>query len=502
MANDFYKTGAFKIYNIWFLILLFTSVLFIGVKMANNPMISYMIIGLAIGIFFLLLVYKIPRIGMYSLLIFTFFVIGFTRLIPLKLGLGVDSLLLLMWIILFFKGFQKANWSIKNNLLTYCALIWVIYIFIQLYNPEAVSKEAWFYASRNMAFYPLMLIPLVFLICNQQYDVKIFIKIWCVLSILFALYGVKQYYFGLYSFEWAWLAKGAHKNHVFWGVLKRMFSFSSDANQFGQCMAHSGLVFTVLIFKEKKISLIILYATTAILSFWGMMISGTRGAIMVPLIGFTVYFVLYKNIKVLIAGALVGGFVLYLLAFTFFLHSLEPVRRMRTAFNPTKDESFIVRIENKKRLSAYLADKPFGGGIGSSGGYFGRRFGKGSYLSNVETDGLYVRLHAEAGIIGLYLFVILHILSVGKMVLIVWKLKNPHIKNTMNALTVGVIGLLAANYSSDVTILLPANFLLMFSMVIVYLSPKWDKGEEYPEFIDKYSCFKKPKKLFFYKNEE
>ena len=40
------------------------------------------------------------------------------------------------------------------------------------------------------------------------------------------------------------------------------------------------------------------------------------------------------------------------------------IRRMRTAFKPTEDASFNVRIENQKIIAHYLKKHPMGAGIG------------------------------------------------------------------------------------------------------------------------------------------
>ena len=52
----------------------------------------------------------------------------------------------------------------------------------------------------------------------------------------------------------------------------------------------------------------------------------------------------------------------------------------------------------------------------------------------------------------------------------------------MNGLTAGAISVLVANYSAAVTVALPTNIILYWSMAVVYLSPLWDKGKEHPLF--------------------
>lgn len=78
------------------------------------------------------------------------------------------------------------------------------------------------------------------------------------------------------------------------------------------------------------------------------------------------------------------------------------IRRMRTTFRPTQDASFNVRKENQKKLALYLKDKPFGEGLGLSGGN-ARRFSS-RLTANIPNDSTYVKIWVETGIVGLILF--------------------------------------------------------------------------------------------------
>ncbi|NQY68114.1 MAG: O-antigen ligase family protein, partial [Flavobacteriales bacterium] len=361
-----------------------------------------------------------------------------------------------------------------------CVAVWMLYCFLELFNPLAPSILAWLYAVRGLALYGILLVPLIFLIYNKQKDCQTFIDIWFTASILLGLYGAKQFWFGLFAFEQAWLDDGGAVTHVLWGVFTRMFSFSSDANQFGSSQAHVMMIAIIFSIEDNSKRKWFYYITAAV-SCYGMFISGTRGAIIIPIIGLAIYLVLSRNYRVLLLGSFVGGLLLYLLVFTFVLHSVEPIRRMRTAFSATKDESFNVRLENRANLDAFLSDKPFGGGIGSAG-VWGKRFSPDNFLANFETDGQYVRIQAETGIVGLYLYYIIHLVMISNMLIIVWRLKTKKLRNIMSGFTCGVIALMVANYGAAVTVALPSSVIVLWSIAFVYMSPKWDRGEEYPVF--------------------
>ena len=479
--SKFYKTGAYKLYSKTGITILIIATVLFGFSLTKGILPAAVLIGLIFALFAINKIYHTPSLALNSLLIISFLATGLTRLMPLPLGLSIDFILLLTWIILFFKGFKGADWAVKNNSLTYCLAIWMLYCFLELFNPEAKSMLAWVYAVRGLALNGTLLVPLIFLVYNKRKDCNTFINIWFTASILLGLYGAKQYWLGLFAFEQAWLDAGGDVTHVLFGVFTRMFSFLSDANQFGSSQAHAALVAVIFFSGEDKIGRKIFYLLTAIVSFYGMVISGTRGAIIIPIVGFSVYLALSKNYKVLIMGSVLGGLILYMIAFTFVLNSVAPIRRMRTAFNATEDLSFQERLKNRANLDLYMDDKPFGGGIGSAG-VWGKRFSPGNFLADFETDGQYVRIYAETGIVGLYLYYLIHIIIIGKMILISWKLKNHKLRILTIGFTSGTIALMVSNYGAAVTIALPSSVLVVWSMAFVYMAPKWDRGEVFPLF--------------------
>jgi hypothetical protein len=483
VENNFQKTGSAKIHSPIGLIFITLISLCLGLLFGLNILYSIAIPVLLVSLYLVRKIISNPKIAFIIVFILSFFAVGLTRIVPAPLGLAIDGLLVLAYIILFFKSFNGANWHLKNNTLTYCMLIWMIYCFLEIFNPEAQSFLAWFYAVRGLGMLPFLLCPIIFLIVNKQKDFQLLIYLWFGISALLGLYGAKQYWLGLFHFEQVWLDTEGYVTHVLWGKFTRMFSFCSDANQFGQSMAHVALVSIIMSLGTKNYKRKILYVITGACTLLGMVLSGTRGAIITPVVGFGIYFLLSKNFTVLLVGSIVGSTIMYILVFTYIGHGVEPIRRMRTAFD-SEDKSFLVRVENRANLENYLQDKPFGGGIGSAG-VWGNRFTPNNFLADFQTDGHYVRIYAETGIVGLYLFYILHIIIIGKMALITLKLKNKQIQNTMNALTSGAVAVMVANYSAAVTVALPTSIILYWSMAIVYISPVWDKGNELPDFLAK-----------------
>lgn len=423
--------------------------------------------------------FTIPKTSLIAVYFMNFLAIGLSRYLKgVPLGLSIDGLLLLCYLSLFLTNFfRKVPWKNAKNDLVLLAALWYLYILFQLFNPEAISRVAWFYAMRGVSFYMLLLVPLVFILFDKKKDVELFLKIWAVLSILGTLKGIMQKNFGVDPFEQAWLDEGSYKTHILFGKL-RVFSFYSDAGQFGAAQGLTGVVFLILSFNpsiSKKLK--IFYLITSLLGLYGLVISGTRGAIAVPIMGFALYIVLRKNFKVMILGALLGICVIVFFKYTFIGQGNYSIRRMRTAFNPTEDASFLVRRENQRKLKSYLASRPFGGGIGSSGNW-GLRFTPNTFLANTPTDSWYVMIWAETGVVGLvfHLSILLYVLG-KSMYITMYKIRSNDIHYTLYALTSGYFGILVASYGNGVFGQMPTGLIMYTSMAYMFLGPKLDKEE-------------------------
>lgn len=218
------------------------------------------------------------------------------------------------------------------------------------------------------------------------------------------------------------------------------------------------------------------FFTVALLGFTGMFLSGTRGAISIPLAGFFLFFVLRKNLYVLISGVVLLALVFIFFKFTYVGQGNQFIRRMRTAFNPN-DPSLQVRLENQKKLQAYLATRPFGGGIGHAG-VKAKSYMPETYLSNIATDSWYVLIWAEQGIVGLllHLFILFYILIKASLI-IMFRIRDPELKLKMSALASGMIGVMVASYGNAVLGTLPTSLLIYSSMAIMLNAKALDVPE-------------------------
>jgi hypothetical protein len=479
--NQFRRTGVDALYSRTGIVLLSIGVLLFGFFVSKTITGVLLVVGVLGAIYFIHQVIKKPSLALTVMFALSFILLGLTRFVSAPFGLVIDVMICVTWVIIFFKGFNEADWSVKKSSLSICMSIWMLYNLLQLANPEMLSAEAWMYAVRGLALYSFLLIPLIFLIYNQKKDYERFIQVWFVASIIIGLYGAKQHLFGVYVFEQRWLDAGAGVQHVLWGRL-RVFSFLSDAGQFGASQGQAGTVAIIFAVNEEDRKKKIFYWMTGFICLFGMAISGTRGAMFVPIGGFALYMLLCKDIKIMAIGGFVGVVLGYLLVFTMFMNSNATIARMRSAFD-TKDASMSVRSVNRAMLDDYLISRPFGGGVGSAG-FWGNRFTPGTFLADFQTDGQYIRIKAETGVVGLYIYLGTLLFILGNLIWITWNTKDPKLHQQIAALTCGCAGMMIANYGNAYTGQIPSNLVFFFCMSFVYLSKKWDKGEEHPVFGD------------------
>jgi len=466
----------------------------IGSDILSNPLVIILLLFLAVGIGYLFVIggfkvaaalimlpiiliylnrfFNSPRIGIYSIIIAAFVAIGLTRYIPgVPLGLSIDGLLVLTYIAVFFKHYYNKI-SIKPilNDLTLLAFIWFLYSLAEFFNPEALSRQAWFYAMRGMSLYMLLIIPLIFLIFNKVKFLYIFLYYWAIWSILITLKGMQQMFLGPDFAEQRWLNEGGAITHIIFGQL-RVFSFLSDAGQFGATQGVAMVVGIILALRLKGLFNKVLFWSMGLAGFYGMMISGTRGAIIIPGVGFIFYLAHTKNFRAIIIGLFLIASAFIFFKYTYIGQSNAQIRRMRTAFRPEDNASLQVRLQTKMILKEYMATRPFGGGIGSAGNW-GKRFSPYGFLANIATDSWYVQIWAEQGIIGLFLhlFIIFYILLKGNYY-VMFRLEDEEIK---------VFGQM------------PSGIMVYISMALIWLSPWLDDEMIYIK--------KNNLKIFDYKN--
>lgn len=435
-------------------------------------------------IVFFYLFFKFPKIGVYVALVLCFILPILGRYVPtgIPYGLGIDLVLVLTFVVLALKHWKNLDLSLSSNVVVLLMSLWMIYCILQIGNPAAYSFMAWFYSMRGIALYQLLIIALSFSIFNTKKDWYNFLNLWLALSALGIAWAIKQKFWGVSAAEQRWLDDGNDITHVLFGQL-RIFSYYYDAGTFGAAMGHTCILCLVLFQGPYSIIKRYMYLILGLLSFFALILSGTRGALAVPGIGGIAYLIMTRNVRILSIGGGVMLAAFIFLKFTTIGNSNYDINRLRTALDP-KDASLNTRLRNRAALTEYLKGKPFGGGLGTTGSW-GQRFSPGTWLANFEPDGLYTRIRAETGLIGriFYVGMWVFILVRGMTFLPLYNDDKERMNITM-AVLAGYAGILVANYGNQVMTQFPISLTTFVSITFVYSMRYWN-DEGYVELPDR-----------------
>lgn len=470
--NVFYNSYRNTIHRNWLIPGLLIAV-FLGWLTAKQGLsITALLVVIPIVLGFLVMVFLNPRVGLIFFIFYCFLIPGLGRHIPgPQFGLGQDALLLLTWLGVIFYRTNKFKARHLNNDLVWLAIVWLIITVLQIGNPERPSITGWFYEMRSATLYWVLTIPLAFLVFNKRSDIDLFLYIIIILSLAGAFYGIKQLYFGTDAAENKWLADGAAKTHFLFGKL-RVFSYYTEAGQFGASQAQLAIMCIILATGPHASLKRIFYLVAGLFIFYGMLISGTRGALMAFVGGAFVFLVLSKQLKILLIGGIIALGFLGFLKFTTIGSGNAEIVRLRTALDPN-DASFQVRLANQKIIKDYLATKPIGAGVGASG-MWGVMYNQDKFIAQVPPDSLYVKIWVMYGIVGLVIWLGIMFYITGKCFGIIWQTRDPLLKNQLSALCGGATGILLCSYGNEVLNQMPSSTIVYLSWVLIWLSPKWD----------------------------
>ena len=194
----------------------------------------------------------------------------------------------------------------QKIILTFGGCIWAIYTAAEIINPTALT-EAWIY-SRGI-IYSTLVMSLIGVLTMTSYKrlriIMLFLSIFTLTAVAKAVY---QKYVGFDETETTMLIETEmYKTHLLSDVT-RYFSFFTDAGNFGSNMGFAAILFGISAIFVKERSIRLYYTIIAICSIYALFISGTRGALFVPIGGIILLTFLSKNIKLMGATVIFGLF--------------------------------------------------------------------------------------------------------------------------------------------------------------------------------------------------
>lgn len=435
-------------------------------------------VGIALTPFllwFLIICIRNPFVSFLFLFAACFFIMGILRYvrIPLPPSIMVDLVILFNFIVIALNHlYRNYNTKLKIPLYLFICLAWVGYCIVEVFNPASIFGN-WMASIRSVALYLCLFQFLVYYIFKDKSQLRSFFIFWAILVLLAALKAIGQKFIGFDADEKIWLyTLGAHTHLIYSGV--RYFSFFTDAANFGCHMGLGLVVFSILFFYEKSRSVRILYSVVAVLAMYGMLISGTRSAMAIPIAGYAFYILLLKRWRLVIWGSLLFTLVFGFLSLTNIGNSNADIRRMRTAFQFKEDASFNLRKENQAKMKTFMRNYPIGLGLGSA-----KNASEGDLLSGLPTDTSFVFIWVETGVIGLVLYVLIWISCLTICFYFVWfKLKDPMLRGFCSASAAGIAGMMLAGYGNEVLHQFPTGETIYILMAIAMLCPYLQHNEQ------------------------
>lgn len=400
--------------------------------------------------------------------------------VPTSIPNEMLELLLLMLAIIDVKELKMERTA---NLMLGCILVWIGFIVIEVLNDSCdlgIQIGAWYTGARLMAI-QLLYAFLVYILYITTPKVLIrYLYVWGALSIFAAFWVWKQQNLGLLPAESEFLnGRGASTHIINGGATIRLFSVFSDAANFGINMAATAVAFLIFGITSKIWKHKIFFLLTGFICLYGMMPSGTRTAMFCVGAGIAFYVVLSKSFKIAIPVAILGVFAYFILAFTTIGNSNASIRRMRSGFNKN-DASANVRTINQAVMKKYLADAPWGIGIGI--GYenvpANNKFRR---LATIPPDSEYVFIWIHTGYVGLVLFIITTLLMLGGACWIVFfRIRSASLRGIGAGLCCAFVSIQLGGYANQVLMQFPNCLLFYGGLSLVYVLPYFEKEwEEY-----------------------
>jgi O-antigen ligase len=204
-----------------------------------------------------------------------------------------------------------------------------------------------------------------------------------------------------------------------------------------------------------------------------MLYSGSRAAYVLLPAAMLLLAILKFNKKILVFVTTAG----LLLGFIIIMPTSNPlIKRFQSAFNPSKDASYNVRVENQKKIKPYILSHPIGGGLGSVG-LWGRKFAPNSMLAKFPPDSGYVRVAVEMGWVGLLLFCTLMFVILKTGINNYYLIKNPELKNYCLAMILVIFVFNVGNSPQQALVQYPSNILFYLASALLIVTIRLDKEQ-------------------------
>lgn len=430
---------------------------------------AFLYCGAFLGLMILVIFYMRPYYAMVTFLIsgFLIFFIFYRvlRINSIPLGIMLDALNAFTLIALFLKRDLRGTKTLTGTLL----MVWFCICLIEVINPFAASRAAWFHAMRHVFNYisPFFIIYSLF---KAGYKIlKPLLLLWIGLCTLSALYTFYQEFAGLPPWDFRYMHVDEHRVKLFttFGRIRK-FSFVGNPTENGLLLFSNTLLCMGLAvtdgLKKRYVSLFILLAT---INGLAMTYTGTRTATILFIIGVGLFVVLRRK-KELWMGVLVISFLL--VGYVAKTGGGGAMSVMTTAFNDD-DPSLQARFHNQQVLRKFLYRSPIGYGMGSTG-YLGKKYSPYTVLASIPPDSELVRIIVEVGFLGAAFYLFMQYKFISRAV---ENLSEPGDDFTQNFRVVVIallFTILLGHYPQQIMIINPMKIFVGTLLAYINLTPE------------------------------
>ena len=270
-----------------FAFLIFLISIFLRITLNTSHIVGLVISIIPLGVIAVLLLLEKPYYSFMLIFTANYFISGLSRYISIAPGIAMDIIISSVVIIItlqVFKSGKEIKLSNVLNRITLIAFLWFLFCLFQFLNPESSSPLAWVVNVRGIGVYFFLVTALASIILRSFADLKKILFIWGIFCLLAVFKAVIQKVIGFDYAERIWLAEGGANTHIIHTGI-RYFSFFTDAGNFGSGIAFSMIIFAITAFQLKSKRLRNFYLFVAAACGYGMIISGTRGALIIPFAG-------------------------------------------------------------------------------------------------------------------------------------------------------------------------------------------------------------------------
>ena len=325
--------------------------------------------------------------------------------------LTFDLALLLAFGLHLGEGFLRHK--IRLGWLDFCFALFLLWACLQMFNPNVPGLQAGVEGLRKFAYASILFyMGRHFL---RARDIKLFQKLLIIISILIALYGLKQFVFmSAIDYRMIELASASRTTYLMGGWIRPFSTLSGPFHLGLYLVIVSLLLLAQLMLKHGRFPIRVLFAFVLVLHLVVLFFTRTKGNWVGLVAGIVVLMILQTRRPLKLFVQLAGLALASILVITIVL-ALAPDNTLKVlddaivaVTNPLEAPTFVYRVQLWEEIMVpALRENPlFGYGTSSAGEGLSNLY-QGTNSRHFPSHNLYLKVFLELGLAGLLLFIAL-----------------------------------------------------------------------------------------------